>query len=583
MTQPEAPKSNHFTTAVGYVRCSTDLQEESPDQQKKEILAFADRHAMVVVEWFLDFGKSGTTFDQRPEFQRLRITVENKPKFKAVICYDESRWGRAIDAEENTFWRVYFRKRGVDVLLVKTSVDPKNEFAPMLKAFEGVQASQFSKKLSELTLRGAKDNGVYSNGGVAPYGYTRVAVNLKTGFERPLADGEHSVRYQEKVRWAPGKAEEIETVRFIFGRRAEGVGYIVIVETLNQRAIPSPQRGRWRNRDQKWSIVSVKTIIENPAYYGARAYNKNSMSSIVAQSIGRDPKSHASYPHWKNRKESWIIVEDAHEAIVPKELWTKVNDFKRAPQTRSRNQYVYRSPYLLTGLMNCSACGFAFQGWSGASKGISYSRYIDGGWKNKRVCTYLAIPKERVEHFAVDAVRETLADSATIKLIEERLQLLFHREPLKRKNEVELVQNALEENRQKQRNIVEAMEQRPTGFNPRSLFQRLEELERQKQNLEIRLLTIESQEAADSNFVDSSRAAASFVLGFEENFKSANPFNRKALLRKCISHIVVDRDRNVIRMATRLLPAATPQLEYLLKKETAATKVVTAGCSGGRT
>jgi len=44
-------------------------------------------------------------------------------------------------------------------------VDPKNEFAPMLKAFEGVQASQYSKKLSELTLRGAKNNGIYSNGG----------------------------------------------------------------------------------------------------------------------------------------------------------------------------------------------------------------------------------------------------------------------------------------------------------------------------------------------------------------------------------------------------------------------------------
>ena len=115
--------------------------------------------------------------------------------------------------------------------------------------------------------------------------------------------------------------------------------------------------------------------------------------------------------------------------------------------------------------------------------------------------------------------------------------LLFHREPQKRKTEVETVQHALEENRQKQRNIIEVMEQRPSGFNPKSLFERLEELEKQRQELEIRLLTIETQKASDSNFLDSSRAVASFVLGFEQNFK--------------------------------------------LQKETAATKVVTAGCSGG--
>lgn len=574
---------NQFTPVVGYVRCSTDLQEESPEQQKKEILAFAERHAMAIVDWLVDFGESGTKFDQRPEFQRLRIMVESKPKFKAVICYDESRWGRAIDAEENTYWRVYFRKRGVDVLLVKTSVDPKNEFAPMLKAFESVQASQYSKKLSELTLRGAKDNGIYSSGGVAPYAYTRVAVNLKTGAQRPLADGEYAVRYQEKVLWAPGKAEEIETVQYIFDKRAAGIAYISIVEQLNQRGTPSPMRGRWRNRDQKWSVVSVKTIIENPAYYGARAYNKNSMSSIVAQSIGRDPKNQASYPHWRNRKEDWVIVEDAHEPLVAKDLWIKVNDFKKPRGRTSRNQHDYRSPYLLTGVMCCASCGFAFQGWSGTSKGIPYLRYIDGGWKNKRVCTYLAIPKDRVELFAIDSVRETLTDPSTVKRIEERLQLLLHREPLKRQNEVEVVQRALEENRQKQRNIVEVMEQRPAGFNPKTLFDRLEELEKQRQELETRLLAVETQEAADSIFLDSSRSVASFVLGFEENFKSANPFAKKALLRACISQMIVDRDRNRIYMTTRLIPAATPQLEHLLKKETAATKVVTAGCSGGRT
>ena len=138
--------------AVGYIRCSTELQEDSPEQQKKEILSFASQKGYNLIDWYVDFGKSGTTFEQRPEFQRLKKCVEGKPSFSTVICYDESRWGRAIDSEENTYERVYFKKHGVNVVLVKTSIDPHHEFAPMLKAFEGVQASQYSKKLSELTL-----------------------------------------------------------------------------------------------------------------------------------------------------------------------------------------------------------------------------------------------------------------------------------------------------------------------------------------------------------------------------------------------------------------------------------------------
>jgi hypothetical protein len=54
----------------------------------------------------------------------------------------------------------------------------------MMKAFEGVQASSYSKKLSELTKRRAMSNGPYSNGGTAPYGYRRIAVNPKTGQRR---------------------------------------------------------------------------------------------------------------------------------------------------------------------------------------------------------------------------------------------------------------------------------------------------------------------------------------------------------------------------------------------------------------
>ena len=69
---------------VGYIRCSTEMQGDSPEQQKNAILEYAKAMGYVVIEWFIDFGKSGTTFDQRSEFLRLWSKVQNNPEFSAT-------------------------------------------------------------------------------------------------------------------------------------------------------------------------------------------------------------------------------------------------------------------------------------------------------------------------------------------------------------------------------------------------------------------------------------------------------------------------------------------------------------------
>ena len=75
--------------AVGYVRCSTDMQAEtSPEQQKLLITEWAEKQGFHLSEWFVDVGKSGTSFEKRPEFARLKSRVESKPNFQFVIVLD---------------------------------------------------------------------------------------------------------------------------------------------------------------------------------------------------------------------------------------------------------------------------------------------------------------------------------------------------------------------------------------------------------------------------------------------------------------------------------------------------------------
>lgn len=566
-------------SAVGYVRCSTEMQEDSPEQQKREILAFAEQHGYVINDWFEDFGKSGTTFSGRPEFLRLSRQVDHKPKFSAVICYDESRWGRAIDAEENTYWRVYFRQRGVDVVLVKTSVDQKNEFAPMLAAFEGVQASQYSKKLSELTLRGAKANGIYSNGGTAPYGYIRIAVNTKTGTERELKPGEWCVSGQEKVKWGLGDPAEIKTVELIYKRRVFGIGYGSIAQELNSKNIPCAKRGRWRNKDQKWSEVTVKAIIENHSYYGARIYNRNSMSKIQARQKGLSLDYNASYPHWRNDPSEWIIVEDAHDPIVTKELWTKANAF-RQEKDPTGNHVRHRSPYLLTGLIRCSRCGFTFQGWSGKAGNKTYLKYADSGHFNKRVCTHFSIKKEPIEGFVVKAIKETLSDSVFLENIEKHLKRLLESRPQGEKIEVERITKAMRENEEKIKNLTEAIEQ---GGGSEALLARLRKLEMEQRALQAQLDRTEPEPITAIDLKHVRELVERFVHNFKEEFCRVPLDVQKALVKKMISEIIVDREKNVVRVYVRRVPSVTPAVEELLKKEKELTNIVSSSCSGGRT
>ena len=570
-----------LTQAVGYLRCSTEMQEDSPDQQKKEILNFSAHNDYDVIAWFTDFGKSGTTFEQRSEFQRMRRIVETKPEFKAVICYDESRWGRAIDAEENTYWRVYFRKYGVDVVLVKTSIDPKNEFAPMMKAFEGVQASQYSKKLSELTLRGCLNNGIYSSGGFPPYGYKRIAVNLKTGVRRDLKDGEWSVNGQEKVIWALGERSEVKMVITIFEERAIGKSYHSIAEKLNEDCIPSIVRGRWKSKDQKWSKCSVRGILENRAYLGERTYNKNSMSKIIATQKGLPFSQDTSFPHWIKDQQEWIVTQNAHPAIITQDLWEKAQMYRCIRTKKYHRWDSIKTEYLLSGLLFCSKCGYAFQGWSALKKDHRYFRYMDSGYKNKGICSKLVLNRDKLEKYAIIRVKETLLNPNILQRVERYLNLMIKNQPQTERSERLEQKRQLDAIKGKIQNIVEAIESRPSGVKLEPLLKRLESLESEEKELQGQM-NLQKQSAEEIlNVRQIQKAIQDFVQNFEKYFDQALLYEKKLMLQKCIKTIIVDREKNVVRFILHQIPAILPQIDRILKKSPAPNGLGSDSSGGG--
>ena len=146
-----------------------------------------------------------------------------------------------------------------------------------------------------------------SNGGV-PYGYR--AIN----------------GHRQVVEVEPQSAE---WVRWIYERRAEGWGYPTIANHLNALNVPSP-------KGKAWSYNTLRRILYKQFYIGE--------------------------VHWG------VVVnpEGRHDAIVPADLWHRV-------QTINRNRSGWKSEnsYPLSGLCRCGYCGWSM----GYGSSVRY-RYI---------------------------------------------------------------------------------------------------------------------------------------------------------------------------------------------------------------
>ena len=86
--------------AVGYLRRSTDRQEQSIPDQRKAIERYAAEHGLELARFFVDDAISGTSATRRPGFQDMVVQAQQERRpFSFVIVYDVKRFGR-LDNDE---------------------------------------------------------------------------------------------------------------------------------------------------------------------------------------------------------------------------------------------------------------------------------------------------------------------------------------------------------------------------------------------------------------------------------------------------------------------------------------------------
>ena len=555
--------------SVGYLRCSTDLQDDSVEQQRKAIQQWAAENDFQVIDWYEDEGKSGTSFEKRPAFNRMMRRVESGVNFQYILVYDESRWGRPNNPRENTYWKVHAERYGIRVRVINSASKNENDIGSFVtEVVESAEASEYSKKLSRSTLRGAKANALngFSSGGTAPYGYVRVAVDKAASqMVRPLKTGEWIRNNQEKVRWQLGDQGEIEVVKRIFQLKVSGLGYVMIAHTLNKEGIPCPKRGRWRNKDQKWCQGTIRTIITNLVYCGMRVYNKHPQSHLRLGALKQ---------RWINDEKEFSVLEDAHPAIVSKELFQKANISSRGKFGMGYAQIV-KSEYLLSGLIKCGSCGFNFSGQRYYKSGNYY--YQDSGYINKgrSVCSSFLIQKEKIESFVIQNIKENiLAADLETKLqhiVEKQIESRFTGKDLT----LDRLEKALDSNKSQMSNIIDAIAQ---GIKVDTVLERVSQLEAERDRL---LREREKQERVTIRKDDVTELVKTItreVHNFERAFESALPPEKKRWIRRFLLGIDVDRAKNRALCYIMKIPMVShPVMTALLPSESSIIVVAGAG------
>jgi len=296
---------SHYRPAVGYLRRSTDRQEQSIGDQRRVIDAWAVGNGYEVLDYYTDDAISGASSDGRAAFLKL-IADAKRPGclFQFVLVYDIKRFGR-VDNDEAGYYRYQLRRNGVDIIYVSEGFNG-DDTDDLLRPVKQWQARQELKDLSKVTIRGlvTRAEGGWWNGGMPPYGYdlayyavsgdflctvrfmsdgSKQALDAEGNITRSIPKGEQlQFSKRDKSLLVLGHPERVRIVRQIFDWYVlEGLGYKSIADRLNQLSIPTPTGGTRRTSlCAKWCATTVMSILQNRLYVGDMIWNRLSFAKF---------------------------------------------------------------------------------------------------------------------------------------------------------------------------------------------------------------------------------------------------------------------------------------------------------------
>lgn len=311
---------------------TNELKDESMSisAQRQLIISYLDADAHLAALPRLEFkddGFSGTN-QNRPGFQHM-IEQIKKGEISTVIVKDLSRFGRDyIDVGD--YLEHIFPYLGIRIISINDGYDSdihKGQTIGIDVSLRNLIYDYYSKDLSAKVKAGMglhQKKAAYTNS--ITYGY---------------------VRHPDKKHCMIINPETACIVREIFAMRLEGYSTTEIARTLNNRGVLTPaayRRSTGRRKDEaalapQWTHQAILSILSNIKYTGTMVNHMVESRSIRDGGV-RLPKS------------EWIFRENAHDAIISKEDFERVQAMlsRRAKSSKTAKS-TPAHPYY------CSHCG----------------------------------------------------------------------------------------------------------------------------------------------------------------------------------------------------------------------------------
>lgn len=258
------------TPVAQYVRMSDEGQQYSIDNQKAAIREYAERNGFSVVKTYTDAGKSGVVLKHRTALRTLlQDVVSGAAKYKAILVYDVSRWGRFPNNDEAAHYEFLCTNSGVPLhYCAESFANDETPSSSLLKALKRSMAAEFSRELGDKVFRG-KSRIVQLGfwvGGQPGYGYRRMMLSAAGKPKQRMKDGEHKSLTTDRVILVPGPGNEIACVRHIFSMAIARHGGTAIARDLNRRGILLHGR--------QWTYTDVFNVLKNPKYVGCNVWHR---------------------------------------------------------------------------------------------------------------------------------------------------------------------------------------------------------------------------------------------------------------------------------------------------------------------
>lgn len=291
-------------------------EEESLEVHRDTLVKYAEERKWKY-EIYWEIGSSDSIAD-RDELPRMLDDVK-RGKGDAVLVMDLDRLSR--NEYDSALIKKIFKDNGILIITPNQIIDLHDEQDNIVAGFYSLIASaeyQMTKKRLQRGRMAAAAKGTWITG-TPPYGYR---VDSDTKKLAPYIPTEKD------------PTDRAQVLRNIFEWTVAGMRYKDICIRLNSSGVPTQKRGQWTE-------TTIRKIIGNPVYLGTIRYNRLKGRNTTEGTI-RDPSE-------------WLIVENAHEPLVTKEIWDAAQaeiESRQflAPKARA-------STHSLSGLLKCPQCG----------------------------------------------------------------------------------------------------------------------------------------------------------------------------------------------------------------------------------